>query len=185
MSVELGRPSSPAGFVAIEDSRWGIEAAVAAGLPCVGVTTTYDAGALPGAAAIVSRLADIGPPFAGRPVPSARCGRDSGVNSRTPGVDVRARPVAEWKQVTSVVSADFIRRFTEVAKAPSPDLAPAALAIARIEYPQLDASRYLRALDRMGAAAADRIAALGADADLLRRIAGISALSVQGAGIRR
>ena len=77
--------------------------------------------------------------------------------------------------MTSVVSTDFIRRFTEVAKAPSPDLAPAALAIARIEYPQLDASRYLRALDRMGAAAADRIAALGADADLLRRIAGISA----------
>ncbi len=76
--------------------------------------------------------------------------------------------------MTSVVSADFIRRFTEVAKAPSPDLAPAALAIARIEYPQLDASRYLRALDRMGAAAADRIAALGEDADLLRRIAGIS-----------
>ena len=59
LSAELGRPSSPAGFVAIEDSRWGIEAAVAAGLPCVGVTTTYDAGALPGAAAIVSRLADI------------------------------------------------------------------------------------------------------------------------------
>jgi regulator of sirC expression with transglutaminase-like and TPR domain len=74
-----------------------------------------------------------------------------------------------------VVSADFIRRFTEVAKAPSPDLAPAALSIARIEYPQLDASRYLRALDRMGAAAADRIAALGEDADLPRRVAGISA----------
>ena len=77
--------------------------------------------------------------------------------------------------MTSVVSADFIRRFTEVAKAPSPDLAPAALSIARIEYPQLDASRYLRALDRMGAAAADRIAALGEDADLPRRVAGISA----------
>ncbi len=77
--------------------------------------------------------------------------------------------------MTIVVSADFIRRFTEVAKAPSPDLAPAALSIARIEYPQLDASRYLRALDRMGAAAADRIAALGEDADLPRRVAGISA----------
>ena len=77
--------------------------------------------------------------------------------------------------MTSVVSADFIRRFTEVAKAPSPDLAPAALAIARIEYPQLDASRYLRALDRMGGAAANRIAALGENADLLRRVAGISA----------
>lgn len=59
LSAELGRSPSPSGFVAIEDSRWGIEAAVAAGLPCVGVTTTYDAGALPGAAAIVSRLADV------------------------------------------------------------------------------------------------------------------------------
>ena len=76
--------------------------------------------------------------------------------------------------MTNVVSMDFIRRFAEVAKAPSPDLAPAALAIARMEYPQLDASRYLRALDRMGAAAADRLATLGDDADLPRRIAGIS-----------
>ena len=76
--------------------------------------------------------------------------------------------------MTNVVSADFIRRFVEVAKAPSPDLAPAALAIARIEYPQLDASRYLRTLDRMGAVAADRLAALGDDTGLLHRIAGIS-----------
>jgi len=59
LSAELGRPPSPAGFVAIEDSRWGIEAAVAAGLPCIGVTTTYAARELPGAAAVVSRLADI------------------------------------------------------------------------------------------------------------------------------
>ncbi len=76
--------------------------------------------------------------------------------------------------MTSVVSAEFIRRFAEVAKAPSPDLAPAALAIARIEYPQLDASRYLRVLDRMGAVAADRLTALGDDADVLHRITGIS-----------
>ena len=53
-------------------------------------------------------------------------------------------------------------------------LAPAALAIARMEYPQLDASRYLRTLDRMGDDAADRLATLGDEADLLRRIAGIS-----------
>lgn len=77
--------------------------------------------------------------------------------------------------MTNVVSADFIRRFAEVARAPSPDLAPAALAIARIEYPQLDAPRYLRALDRMGAEAADRLAALGADAGLAQRIRGVSA----------
>ena len=59
LSAELGRAPSPSGFVAIEDSRWGIEAAAAAGLPCVGITTTYGAGALPGAAAIVSRLGEI------------------------------------------------------------------------------------------------------------------------------
>jgi beta-phosphoglucomutase-like phosphatase (HAD superfamily) len=63
LSAKLGRDPSPSGFVAIEDSRWGIEAAVAAGLPCIGVTTTYDASALPGAAAVVARLADIDLPL--------------------------------------------------------------------------------------------------------------------------
>jgi len=62
LSARLGRPPSPAGFVAIEDSRWGIEAAVAAGLPCIGVTTTYGADELPGATAVVSGLADIDRP---------------------------------------------------------------------------------------------------------------------------
>ena len=106
---------------------------------------------------------------AGGPAPAHGADRGERLRGRrTP----RAR--AEWRPVTNVVSTDFIRRFAEVAKAPSPDLAPAALAIARMEYPQLDASRYLRALDRMGAAAADRLATLGDDADLPRRIAGIS-----------
>ena len=59
LSAELGRPPSPSGFVAIEDSRWGIEAATSAGLPCVGVTTSYGPEALPGAARIVSRLVDV------------------------------------------------------------------------------------------------------------------------------
>jgi regulator of sirC expression with transglutaminase-like and TPR domain len=45
--------------------------------------------------------------------------------------------------------------------APGEDLAPAALAIARIEYPSLDASRYVEALDRMGAVARDRLDACG------------------------
>ena len=74
-----------------------------------------------------------------------------------------------------LVSRDFIRRFTEVASAPAPDLAPAALLIARLEYPRLDASRYLMKLDRMGAAAAARIEACGDRVDPLRRIAEISA----------
>lgn len=59
LSANLGRPPSPAAFVAIEDSRWGIEAAIAAGLACIGITTTYGADDLPGAAAVVSCLADI------------------------------------------------------------------------------------------------------------------------------
>jgi regulator of sirC expression with transglutaminase-like and TPR domain len=42
--------------------------------------------------------------------------------------------------------------------APGEDLAPAALAIARIEYPSLDARGYVDALDRMGEAAARRVA---------------------------
>ena len=41
--------------------------------------------------------------------------------------------------------------------APGTDLAEAALVIARIEYPQLDASAYLSRLDRMGDAARRRI----------------------------
>ena len=41
--------------------------------------------------------------------------------------------------------------------APGDDLAPAALAIARVEYPHVDADPYLRTLDRMGEAVSARI----------------------------
>jgi regulator of sirC expression with transglutaminase-like and TPR domain len=43
--------------------------------------------------------------------------------------------------------------------APGEDLAAAALAIARVEYPALDTAPYLAALDRMGGEAARRLAA--------------------------
>jgi regulator of sirC expression with transglutaminase-like and TPR domain len=45
--------------------------------------------------------------------------------------------------------------------APGDDLAPAALAIARIEYPSLDAAHYVDLLDRMGAEARARLDARG------------------------
>jgi len=58
------------------------------------------------------------------------------------------------------------------AQAPGTSLAPAALAIARIEYPQLDPAPYLRTLDAMGADVRrrldERIAATGDDAPLDR-----------------
>jgi len=43
------------------------------------------------------------------------------------------------------------------------DLAPAALAIARVEYPSLDPRPYLALLDRLGAEAAERVRQAGAD----------------------
>ena len=69
-----------------------------------------------------------------------------------------------------MIFTDFIHRFTEVAKSPDPDLATAALFIARLEYPRLDASRYLEQLDQMGAAALKRLGGTSSEANPFRRI---------------
>jgi regulator of sirC expression with transglutaminase-like and TPR domain len=49
--------------------------------------------------------------------------------------------------------------FREAAVSADPDLASAALLIARVEYPELDAARYLALLDFLGAEAHRRVAA--------------------------
>lgn len=54
---------------------------------------------------------------------------------------------------TGEVAAELQRAMN----APGDDLAPAALAIARVEYPSLDSKPYLQLLDRMGHEAAVRI----------------------------
>ena len=54
-----------------------------------------------------------------------------------------------------MIKEQLVRSFTLAALSPDPDLAVAALMIARIEYPQLDAGPYL-----------DRIDAIGRDAKL-------------------
>ena len=51
----------PEACVAIEDSRWGIESAKAAGLWCIGITHTYPVPELLQADAIVSSLAELTP----------------------------------------------------------------------------------------------------------------------------
>ena len=56
-----------------------------------------------------------------------------------------------------MVSSEFINRFNQVARSPDPDLATAALLIARLEFQKLDASRYLKQLDQMGEAALHRL----------------------------
>lgn len=53
---------------------------------------------------------------------------------------------------------DLRERFRELAHRPDPDLAAAALSIARLEYPRLDAEPYLERLDAIGQEARRRIA---------------------------
>jgi beta-phosphoglucomutase len=52
---------APETCVAIEDSRWGIESAKAAGLWCIGITHTYPVSELLEADAIVTSLAELTP----------------------------------------------------------------------------------------------------------------------------
>jgi HAD superfamily hydrolase (TIGR01509 family) len=53
LRAETGAALDPRRTVAIEDSRWGLESARGAGLRCVGVTNSYPAGALEGAAELI------------------------------------------------------------------------------------------------------------------------------------
>ena len=53
----------------------------------------------------------------------------------------------------------LVHHFGQTALSPDPDLAVAALQIARIEYPRLDAGPYLDRLDALGREAAGRVAA--------------------------
>jgi len=58
-----------------------------------------------------------------------------------------------------VIHGQLVHRFTQTALSPDPDLAVAALQIARVEYPRLDAGPYLDRLDALGREAAARVAA--------------------------
>ena len=64
-AVELlgaaGTVATPSTCVAIEDSVWGIEAAHAAGLPCVAVTHSYPAEALASADVVLNGLDELQP----------------------------------------------------------------------------------------------------------------------------
>jgi regulator of sirC expression with transglutaminase-like and TPR domain len=58
-----------------------------------------------------------------------------------------------------LIKEQLVRSFTHAALSPDPDLAIAALMIARIEYPALDAGPYLDRLDAYGDEARVRVAA--------------------------
>ena len=58
-----------------------------------------------------------------------------------------------------MIRRQLIHSFTHAALSPEPDLAVAALMIARVEYPALDAGPYLDQLDTIGREAQKRVAA--------------------------
>lgn len=64
-----------------------------------------------------------------------------------------------------MLSEQAIKAFTHAALSPDPDLAVAALMIARLAYPKLEAAPYLDELDRLGQEAAARIAAATVNLD--------------------
>ena len=59
LSAHLHEPLAAGDCVAIEDSRWGLESAKAAGLRTVGVTHTYEAAALGNADLIIPSLGEL------------------------------------------------------------------------------------------------------------------------------
>ena len=59
----------------------------------------------------------------------------------------------------SMIREQLVRSFTHAALSPDPDLAIAALMIARVEYPKLDAGPYLDRLDAIAREAKRRVTA--------------------------
>jgi HAD superfamily hydrolase (TIGR01509 family) len=59
LRTATGLDLDPRRCVAIEDSKWGLESAMGAGLRCVGVTTSYPAHALTGAELVVEGLKEL------------------------------------------------------------------------------------------------------------------------------
>jgi len=64
-----------------------------------------------------------------------------------------------------VIASRAVQSFTHAALSPDPDLAVAALMIARLEYPKLDAGPYLDRLDALGCEARMRVEAASVGAE--------------------
>jgi regulator of sirC expression with transglutaminase-like and TPR domain len=64
-----------------------------------------------------------------------------------------------------VTRPELIRSFTDAALSPDPELASAALMIARVEYADVDAARYLAELDFIGVEARRRLSLVAQSAD--------------------
>ena len=89
-----GAPRRPPGAcVAIEDSRWGIESARAAGLACVGITQTYPRDELSAADRIIDSLDELTPTLI--QVSSTAMNR----SRMTLPLNLRARDLRRWPAI--------------------------------------------------------------------------------------
>ena len=80
-----------------------------------------------------------------------------------------------------MIKEQLVRSFTLAALSPDPDLAIAALMIARIEYPRLDAGPYLDRIDAIGRDAKLRVdAARPGDAPARSRSRSVASLIAKG-----
>ena len=135
---------APGECLAIEDSRWGIASAKAAGLWCIGITNTYPVGELLEADAIITSLDEFTPALIRVPIGGSElgveCSRAACPVSRT----ISAMSVALHLHPRAVQVAAELE---QAMNAPGDELAPAAFAIARVEYPALDPAPYLALLD--------------------------------------
>src|SRR5438445_5407760 len=73
--------------------------------------------------------------------------------------DQEVRPRFFLRYSVRVIRQQLVRSFMHAALSPEPDLAVAALMIARVEYPKLDAGPYLDQLDAIGREARLRVGA--------------------------
>src|SRR6185295_1901945 len=74
-----------------------------------------------------------------------------------------SRPLFWYDAAAVAISDHLVHAFGHAALSPDPDLAVAALMIARVEYPKLDAGPYLDQLDIIGREATRRVAAATVD----------------------
>lgn len=81
-----------------------------------------------------------------------------------------------------MLTPENIRHFVTAVRTPTPEITPAALLLAKLEYPTLDARPYLDQLERLGAEASDKVASLSDTADPLAKATAISSFLFQEKG---
>ena len=101
------------------------------------------------------------------PEPDARAPIDQ-ICDRTAFIEPSYNPPVNFSLHLQPRTVQVVRELERAMNAPGQDLAAAALAIARVEYPSLDAGHYLATLDRMGEEAGARLRTVASQDDALQ-----------------